>query len=616
VVTESTQAGPDPLPRLGYAVLALFCAAAWALSHSYRGIFHDAGLYTLQALAHLDPASLGQDVFLRFGSQDRFTIFGALYAGAMHLGPEPAAALLTFALQLGLFAGAWVLARTVMGPAWALLALAAFIAVPGDYGADRVFTFVEPFLTPRMAAEAMVLGSLAAALSARRLLAWILIILAALLHPIMAAAGVVALLSLYVAIPRPRAALAVAACTTAVLMIFPYAVPLGGWGRFDGTWLNLVMTRSPYLFLAHWQMDDWGRVGIELTTLAIGVGGLPSGRARTLCQAVLLTAAAGLALTFLACDLGRLVVFTQMQPWRWMWLGAAASALMLPVILRNRWQAGTDGRTTALLLIAAWIFAQGLLALAAALAALAALALLRRLRPGEARWVFWGACGMLLIAIAWRVASNLEFTDAHYLDTHIPLWLRRTMSFAHDGSAPLLVIALAWWLACRTGRIGLSMLAAIGVVGCALLLPQTWSSWTAREYPPRLVEQFAPWRERIPSGAQVFWPESPVSVWLLLDRPSYLSVIQTSGMVFSRDAALEMQRRALALRSAIPPGSFLAWDAGLSMHLTSEQVGQACRTGEFQFLVTGADLGTAPVAVLSRSMGAASKPLRLYRCSA
>jgi hypothetical protein len=94
-MTEPAQASPDPLPRLGYAVLALFCAATWALSHSYRGIFHDAGLYTLQALAHLDPGYLGQDVFLRFGSQDRFTIFGALYAGAMHLGPEPAASLLT-----------------------------------------------------------------------------------------------------------------------------------------------------------------------------------------------------------------------------------------------------------------------------------------------------------------------------------------------------------------------------------------------------------------------------------------------------------------------------------------------------------------------------------------
>jgi hypothetical protein len=60
----------------------------------------------------------------------------------------------------------------------------------------------------------------------------------------------------------------------------------------------------------------------------------------------------------------------------------------------------------------------------------------------------------------------------------------------------------------------------------------------------------------------------------------------------------------------------LAWDASLSLHLTSEQARQACQTGEFQFLVTAADVGRAPVAVLSRKIGAISRELRLYRCSA
>ena len=40
--------------------------------------------------------------------------------------------------------------------------LAVLLAIPGDYGAGRVFTCIEPFLTPRMAAEALVLFGLAA----------------------------------------------------------------------------------------------------------------------------------------------------------------------------------------------------------------------------------------------------------------------------------------------------------------------------------------------------------------------------------------------------------------------------------------------------------------------
>jgi hypothetical protein len=113
----------------------------------------------------------------------------------------------------------------------------------------------------------------------------------------------------------------------------------------------------------------------------------------------LLVTAGGLALTFVACDELHLVLFTQLQPRRWQWLGTVVAALLLPEILRTQWQAGAAGRTTALLVLAAWIFAADAFALMAAVAAVASVAFIRRLTPDEARWVFWGACGMLAIAI-------------------------------------------------------------------------------------------------------------------------------------------------------------------------------------------------------------------------
>src|SRR6202140_5989730 len=204
---------------LELAVQLLLCVTAWALSHGYRGIFHDAGLYTLQALARLAPASLGQDVFLRFGSQDRYTIFSPIYAAASQvLGAEPAAATLTFTLQIALFACGWLVARAVMPARLALYGLAVLVAIPGAYGTHRVFTCVEQFLTPRMGAEALVLASLAAALGARTRLATALIVLATLMHPIMACAGIAALLCLYIAIPNPRLAVKLLAVAMAVLM--------------------------------------------------------------------------------------------------------------------------------------------------------------------------------------------------------------------------------------------------------------------------------------------------------------------------------------------------------------------------------------------------------------
>ena len=492
----------------------LLCVAIWSLSHSYLGLFHDAGLYTLQALAHLHPQSLAHDVFLKFGSQDRFTVFSPIYAAvAQWLGVESAAATLTLLSQLALLTGAWAVARAVMPGSMAWLGTAVLLSVPGDYGADRIFTCIEPFLTPRMAAQALTLGSIAAALHARQGLSAILIVAATLVHPVMAAAGIAALFWLKVARDRPAWTLALVAGGMLVIAIQAFAMPAGLWGRFDATWLALVQNRSPYLFLAHWQLDDWSRLGVSVSTLLLARRVLENVQARVLAGITVITVAAGLALTAVAVDLLHLVLFTQLQPWRWQWLGTLIAAVLLPQILCTLWRQQTAGRTAALLLISAWIFAANVYALIAAAAVLPAAALMHRLNPRQARLVLCGACGLLAIAVLWRVASNLEFTDAHYADAHVPWWLRRARSFAHDGTAPLMALAAAGWLGCDARRRpALLVFAVVSAAACAALLPFTWKSWTVHEFDPALSARFLSLRERIPAGAEVFWPESPLGV--------------------------------------------------------------------------------------------------------
>lgn len=604
----------ESLPWPALAALGPAALATWALSHPYAGLFHDAGLYTLQALAHLRPDSLRADVFLKFGSQDRFTLFSPLYAAVGRwIGIEPAAALLTLASQLGLLAAAWVLARTVVPGSMALFGVALLIAVPASYGPDRIFACIEPFLTPRMAAEALALGALAAALRNARLLAAALTVAAVLLHPIMAAAGICALYWLYVGERRPLAALAWGVLATALLGTVAFWVP----GRFSPDWWALVTDRSPYLFVGSWRIDDWARAAVTFATLAAGLAALPAARARTLAKVTLITSLCGLLLTYVACDLLRLVLFTQLQPWRWLWLGTVVAALLLPQLLHALWTTGRPSRTTAVLLLAAWVFASNPYALAAASAAILSLAWTRRLQHAEARWVWLGALGLLAIAVAWRVASNLEFTDSHYLDPNLPAWLRRSMSFVHDGSAPAALLAVIWWLS-GTPR-GLPALALPGAAlaaACAVLMPYTVRSWTAREFTPQLAARWAGMRASIPAGSEVFWPDSPLGVWLLLDRPSYLSVIQTSGLVYSRAAALELKRRAAALRRAVDPKAFMDWNGGsIALTLSRQQLAAACGSGEFDFLVSAADLGFDPVAAVQSATGPATKQTRLYRCN-
>jgi hypothetical protein len=185
----------------------------------------------------------------------------------------------------------------------------------------------------------------------------------------------------------------------------------------------------------------------------------------------------------------------------------------------------------------------------------------------------------------------------------------------HDGAVPSALLALAWWLSRRpAARPALVALVVFAGAGCAALTPPAWRGWTAREFPPATVAQFAEFRRRIPPHAQVFWPDSPLGVWLLLDRASYLSVTQTSGLVFSREAAREFARRAQALRGAIAPGAFMRWDAAeLAPRPSAAGLEDACRTGVFEFLVTRETLTVGPVA-LAAYPAAAPHPLRLYRC--
>jgi hypothetical protein len=596
--------------------VALICLADWMLSHPYRGIVHDASLYTLQAMAHVRPQTLLSDVFLRFGSQDRFTIFSPLYAGTSRLlGFEPAAAALTLISQVALVIGGFALSRAIMPRRLVPFAIAVLIAMPGDYGAGRVFSVWEPFLTPRMLAEALTLGALAAALTSRRILAATLILVATLVHPIMAAAGIVALACLLVGMPRPRWAIPLA--VVGVMALGAETALPAPWGRFDPTWLTLVQTRSPYLFLNYWSLGDWTGVAVSLATLTIGATVLPRAGTRRLCVAVLATVLGGFALTLLACDLLHLVPFTQLQPWRWQWLGTALAALLLPPVLVSLWDRKLPGRTSTLLLLAAWTFGASGYAFAAALAAPAALAGLHRLKSSEARWVFWGAGAVLILALAYRLASNLEFTEAHYLDESLPLWTRRSMSFVRDGAAPLALLAAVGWLT-RSSRRRPAVFLLIGVTAatCVALLPLAWAGWTRRDYPPSLIERYSALRRQIPVGSDVFWPEAPVAVWLVLDRPSYLSIVQTSGMVFSRAGALELDRRAKNLSSAIAPATFMGWsNSGSGLNLSQSQLQQACASGSFQYLVTAADLGRAPVASVPVAESTL-RQMRLYHCPA
>ncbi len=153
---RALRARTTALLALGLAVLAI-----WVVQHPYGDIRHDAMIYSFLALARLHPDTLSNDVFLRFGSQDHFTLFSPIFSFMIrHFDLAAAAAIMTFVSQAALCGCAWLVARRFMSPASALLAVGLLLALPGFYGSGQLFSYTEDFLTARLPADALALGSL------------------------------------------------------------------------------------------------------------------------------------------------------------------------------------------------------------------------------------------------------------------------------------------------------------------------------------------------------------------------------------------------------------------------------------------------------------------------
>ncbi len=143
----------------------------WIATHSYYGIVHDARYYALQALQASHGGALAGDLFFKYGSQDKYTVFTALYAPLVGwLGPGQAHLAAYVAGQLFWFAALVWLIRVLFEPRAALPAALGAILLNAHYGSAVIFQYGEIFATPRLFSEGFVLCALAL-LFRRRILA-------------------------------------------------------------------------------------------------------------------------------------------------------------------------------------------------------------------------------------------------------------------------------------------------------------------------------------------------------------------------------------------------------------------------------------------------------------
>jgi hypothetical protein len=589
-----------------FGLLATY-AGLWLLMTPYAGLSHDAQAYAFQALARLDPTVFGQDVFLRFESQDRYTVFPAIYGALIgQFGLEATAAALTLLLHVLWFGGSLLLARRLLGMPLALLSLGLLIAFPGPYGGLRVFHMAEPFLTARLPAEVLAIFAIWAFIGGHRVIALGLLGLGMVVHPLMVFPVLlfIGLMAIESASARPNALPLSAIAIVAGALVG--SVVLGGRSpTMDSEWIEAARTRSGFLFPADWRLADWNHTLLTLFTLALAGLSLPTGLARTAARCAFWLGASGLLLAAVAGEIWNLQVLLQGQPWRWLWLGRWCAIALLPIVLLSAWGAGPAGRACAALLVAAWTIVLPVSARNSALALMGALFgllslvtwLFRTRLPSTTQALLQrGAVLVLGLVLLATVATALLVGSFVRADSELSPLVQRLLGIAYLITPVVLVVVATWlgWCLPNHPARSAGLAAATGAL-LVIATPQAVNRWTAESYGPENQARFSGWRERIPRDAEVFWWDGLREVWFLLQRRSYLTVSQGGGLIFSAETSRELRRRADNVSAFIDPGFWLREPDALSARprpFNSAVMAQICRDPALGFVVTGTDLRT------------------------
>jgi hypothetical protein len=329
-----------------------------------------------------------------------------------------------------------------------------------------------------------------------------------------------------------------------VVLVMVGVEPFGRATRFvDDEWFSIMLERVPYVLLSHW---DWRSVAestlpVVALLIALQIG---SAAERRLVRAVLVVAALGLAAAYLGGDLARNVLILNLQSWRALWLvalignlWAAVAALRLP--------AQSMGRQFLLIALACnvverWMGAPPWCSAPVAVIALVAF-LLERQTSGPlslplrllSRGLVAAAIGVLGV-VAWAA---------------IPI---RTATLGPLGPAVLAVGTIGGLVLMflhtdrlqKRTRIMSAILAWVLLFAVVAVADQRsdWARFVEEGAAPKDLSAF------LVDGDTVYWEGGLSLLWFSLQRPSYYSCDQGSGIMFFRGTAEEYRRRSEALQ--------------------------------------------------------------------
>jgi len=556
-LSETVSRGEPEACAASRSRLDLGRLAVWAslvpftlLMRPYGGLVQDARIYIGRGVADLDPGGVGQDIMFAHDEQSRFSVMRAVVHALLTVLPaSQAAMLLTLAGLMTWLLSATVLARSMARSriAWAMVVCV--LVLPAQYGAFGVFSYADAIATPRILAQAAVLGGLAALMSERRRLGLALLGVSAVLHPLMALPGLALAAVLLVRDDR-RWLFGLAAAFLVLPVAMALCLPVADrlLTPADPLWTAILRDRSTYLFPSLWPSDVFGPIAAQLTAVIIA-GSLSPGRTRTVLWGVAAVAIGGLALAFTFGDRISSMLLTQLQFWRALWLlavlGNAATVLSAVAL----WRRGRAGRMTLALLALTWLSRTP-----APLAMLLSAATISfhvadrrgalRALPARAVWVAAAAVAGLALAGSLEAASALLSLLRSAQDQGGEVTWSLILA-SEVLTVP--VIAVVAGLALTSGRDGGRKARLAVAIAMSAMCVAGALLWDSRTSATRLVEgasEASMLRRAIgPVRGEILWIDDDGETWFTAGRPAFMSAVQAGPILFSRDLAIAWHDR-------------------------------------------------------------------------
>jgi hypothetical protein len=614
--------------RWEWAFCLLLVVALLLGAQPYRGIRHDAILYSGQALAHLNPAWAASDLFFAHGSQDRYSIFSSGVAWLLRQHADLAV------VDITLLLGAWVLWIVALlalmrdaSPRLRWAGVLAVVAATHFFGTTRVFGFMEPFVTARTWAEPMALLALVFLLRGRLLPAAAAFVLAMALHPLVALpVGAVALAYL-ISLDRRWASLL-------LLLVPALGLAWAGIAPFDGLlktydpqWFQATLLANDIVYVSNWYLTDAIAALTHAVVLWLACRGSTTPFAR-LGRAAVVTTPILCLVSFIGADLCHDVLLTQLQLWRVTWILDLLALASLPLLLAREWHKGPRGRGAAVAVFVAFYAIDAWLPTGWLLGCWAVLALVlsgsrAEVKPSMIRLTVLASviAGLGMIGLQVVNAVQQLNVDTQGMKIALPLSIPFVLPLV---SLPVVaLLMLGWW---RGG--GARALSAVVAVGLLVVATTHWDQRTSwQRYVESAQPGTHPFDALIPMGKQVYWHEDTAAAWVVLQRANFISSSQSSGLLFNRDTALVAVQRVPALLAVMNNRAMCArlemLDAvsldRATCEMPREQFLGMCsaRPEHPDFLVAAVDFGTGVIARwrFTPDDGSAPVTYALYDCS-